>query len=72
MCGSMCVSAHVCTCVCVSMIMRVHRHNLENISKESLLVLHLVPKLGLFFLSRCMFSAISASHNRKTFKEKIC
>lgn len=35
--------------------------NPENISKEFLPVLHLVPKLGLFSLSRHMFSATSAS-----------
>ena len=65
-----CVRVHVCVCVCVCVCVRAYRHNPEDVSKVFLLILHLVLKLGLFSLSRHMFSAISASQNHKMFKER--
>lgn len=50
--------------------MCVHRHNSENIFKVFLLVLHLIPKVGLYSLSCHKFSAILVSRNHKMFKEK--
>lgn len=65
---SVCMCAYMC--VCVYAREHMHGHNPEDTSKVFLLILHVVRKLGLFSLSRHMFSSISVSQNHKMFKEK--